>query len=107
VGCDAHDKSENHEHLLNRVILYLNDSVVGKMDEVRASGPRVHVEENVERQSLPVPAKSSSADGVSGFAERGRCHLSRASIDKVDVFLPKSRHADAGGGSGGRGAGHR
>ena len=46
VHYDAHDKSQNHEHVLNRVILYLNDSVVGKMDEVRASGPRIHVEEN-------------------------------------------------------------
>ena len=46
VHYDAHDKSQNHEHVLNRVILYLNDSVVGKMDEVRASAPRIHVEEN-------------------------------------------------------------
>ncbi len=47
VHYDAHDKSQNHEHVLNRVeFLHLNDSVVGKMDEVRASGPRIHVEEN-------------------------------------------------------------
>ena len=46
VHYDAHDKSQNHEHVLNRVILYLNDSVVGKMDEVRAAAPRIHIEEN-------------------------------------------------------------
>ncbi len=46
VHYDPHDKSENHEHVLNRVILYLNDSVVGNMDEVRAAPPRIHVEEN-------------------------------------------------------------
>ncbi|HUR33522.1 MAG TPA: hypothetical protein VM032_06980 [Vicinamibacterales bacterium] len=46
VHYDPHDRSQNHEHVLNRVVLYLNDSVVGKMDEVRASPPRIHIEEN-------------------------------------------------------------
>jgi hypothetical protein len=50
VHYDAHDKSQNHEHVLNRVILYLNDQVGGKMDEVRVSGPRIHVEENTSDQ---------------------------------------------------------
>ena len=46
VHYNPHDKSENHEHVLNRVNLYLNDSIFGKMDEVRASAPRIHIEEN-------------------------------------------------------------
>jgi hypothetical protein len=50
VHYDAHDKSQNHEHVLNRVNLYLNDSAFGKMDEVRASAPRIHVEENDSNQ---------------------------------------------------------
>ncbi len=50
VHYDPHDKSENHEHVLNRVNLYLNDSAFGKMDEVRAAAPRIHIEENDSNQ---------------------------------------------------------
>ena len=46
VHYDAHDKGENHQHVLNRVVLYLNDQPGAKTDEVRASGPGTHVEEN-------------------------------------------------------------
>jgi hypothetical protein len=46
VHYDAHDKGERHEHLLNRVVLYLNDQPGAKTDEVRVSGPGTHTEEN-------------------------------------------------------------
>jgi hypothetical protein len=50
VHYDAHDKGENHQHVLNRVVLYLNDQPGAKTDEVRASGPGTHVEENASDQ---------------------------------------------------------
>ena len=46
IHFDAHDKGENHEHRLNRVVLYLNDQTGGKTDETRIAGPATHVEEN-------------------------------------------------------------
>lgn len=41
-----HEKGENHEHRLNRVVLYLNDQTGGKKDETRIAGAATHVEEN-------------------------------------------------------------
>jgi len=46
------ESSKNHEHVLQRVILYLNDSPVGKTDEVRMGAPRIHVEENPSDQPM-------------------------------------------------------
>jgi hypothetical protein len=46
VHYDAHDKGELHEHLLNRVVLYLNDQPGAKKDEVRLSGAGTHTEQN-------------------------------------------------------------
>src|SRR5271154_4173569 len=46
VHYDAHDKGERHEHLLNRVVLYLNDQPGAKKDEVRLSGAGTHTEQN-------------------------------------------------------------
>jgi hypothetical protein len=46
VHYDAHDKGERHEHILNRVVLYLNDQPGAKADDVRLSGPAIHTEEN-------------------------------------------------------------
>lgn len=46
VHYDAHDKGVEHEHLLNRVVLYLNDQTGAKADDVRMSGAGVHTEEN-------------------------------------------------------------
>ena len=46
----AEGTGKNHEHLFNRVILYLNDQANGKADEVRLGPPRVHVEENASGQ---------------------------------------------------------
>jgi hypothetical protein len=46
IHYDAHDRGAEHEHILNRVVVYLNDQTGGKADEVRISGAAVHTEEN-------------------------------------------------------------
>ena len=46
VHYDPHDKGELHEHILNRVVLYLNDQPGAKMDEIRVSGAGTHTEQN-------------------------------------------------------------
>jgi len=46
VHYDAHDKGVEHEHILNRVVLYLNDQTAAKADEVRMAGAGTHTEEN-------------------------------------------------------------
>ena len=46
VHYDAHDKGALHEHILNRVVLYLNDQPGAKADDVRMSGAGTHTEEN-------------------------------------------------------------
>ena len=46
VHYDAHDKGAEHEHILNRVVLYLNDQTAARADEVRMSGAGTHTEEN-------------------------------------------------------------
>jgi hypothetical protein len=46
IHYDAHAKSPEHEHILNRVVLFLNDQRAGKTDEVHMSGAVKHVEEN-------------------------------------------------------------
>jgi hypothetical protein len=46
VHYDPHDKGERHEHILNRVVLYLNDQPGAKQDEVRLSGAGTHTEQN-------------------------------------------------------------
>jgi len=40
------EKGALHEHLLNRVVLYLNDHPNAKADDVRVAGPATHTEEN-------------------------------------------------------------
>jgi hypothetical protein len=50
VHYDAHDQGERHEHLLNRVVLYLNDQPGAKADEVRMSGLGTHTEQNTGDQ---------------------------------------------------------
>ena len=39
-----------HEHLLNRVVVYLNDQPNAKADDVRMSGPATHTEKNASDQ---------------------------------------------------------
>ena len=50
VHYDAHDKGAEHEHLLNRVVLYLNDQPGAKTDEVRMAGAGTHTEQNASDQ---------------------------------------------------------
>ena len=50
VHYDPHDKGEEHEHILNRVVLYLNDQTGAKADEVRISGAGTHTEQNAGDQ---------------------------------------------------------
>lgn len=40
------EKSPLHEHLLNRVVVYLNDQPGGKADEARVAAAGTHTEEN-------------------------------------------------------------
>ena len=46
----AHEKGETHEHILNRVVVYLNDQPNAKADEVRIAGAATHAEENTSDQ---------------------------------------------------------
>ena len=46
VHYNAHDTGAEHEHLLNRVVVYMNDQPGAKADDVRASGPAKHTEQN-------------------------------------------------------------
>jgi len=40
------EKGEEHEHILNRVVLYLNDQTGAKADDVRMAGAATHAEQN-------------------------------------------------------------
>ena len=44
------EKGETHEHILNRVVLNLNDQTSGKADDVRIAGAATHAEENTSDQ---------------------------------------------------------
>lgn len=44
------EKSPAHQHMLNRVVLYLNDQSNAKADEVRMAGAATHTEENTSGQ---------------------------------------------------------
>ena len=44
------EKGQTHEHILNRVVLYLNDQTAAKADEVRMAGAGTHAEENASDQ---------------------------------------------------------
>lgn len=46
VHYGPHEKGETHEHILNRVVLYLNDQPNAKADDVRVAGAATHAEEN-------------------------------------------------------------
>jgi len=46
VHYEAHEKGATHEHVLNRVVLYLNDQTGAKADDVRTGGAVTHAEEN-------------------------------------------------------------
>src|SRR5262245_58918589 len=44
------EKSPTHQHMLNRVVLYLNDQPNAKADDVRMAGAATHTEENASGQ---------------------------------------------------------
>jgi len=44
------EKGERHEHILNRVVFYVNDQTAGKADDVRMAGAATHTEENASDQ---------------------------------------------------------
>jgi len=46
VHYEPHEKGQTHEHILNRVVFYLNDQSGAKADDVRVSGAATHAEEN-------------------------------------------------------------
>ena len=50
IHYDAHEKGEMHEHILNRVVVYLNDQRGGKANDVRMAGAATHAEENASDQ---------------------------------------------------------
>jgi hypothetical protein len=45
------EKSARHEHILNRVVFYLNDQTNTKADDVRMSGAATHIEANESSQT--------------------------------------------------------
>jgi hypothetical protein len=46
IHYDAHDKGAEHEPILNRVVIYLNDQAAAKADDVRMAGAATHTEKN-------------------------------------------------------------
>ena len=46
IHFDAHDQGATHQHVLNRVVLYLNDQPGAKADDVRVAGAATHAEAN-------------------------------------------------------------
>ena len=51
VHYEPREKGPTHEHMLNRVVLYLNDQTNAKADDVRMAGPAIHAEENASDRS--------------------------------------------------------
>jgi hypothetical protein len=50
VHYEPGEKGQTHEHILNRVVLYLNDQPGAKADDTRMSGAATHAEENASAQ---------------------------------------------------------
>jgi len=50
VHYEARDAGALHQHMLNRVVVYLNDQPGAKADDVRMSGPATHTEQNASDQ---------------------------------------------------------
>ena len=46
IHFEPHDKGAEHEHVLNRVVVYLNDQANAKADDVRMAGAATHTEQN-------------------------------------------------------------
>lgn len=50
VHYEGHDTGALHQHMLNRIVVYLNDQPGAKADDVRMSGPATHTEQNTSDQ---------------------------------------------------------
>jgi hypothetical protein len=50
IHFEPHDKGPRHEHILDRIVLYLNDQERAKSDDVRVAGAATHTEENASGQ---------------------------------------------------------
>jgi hypothetical protein len=50
IHFEPHDKGQQHEHILNRIVLYLNHQERAMADDVRMAGAATHTEENVSGQ---------------------------------------------------------
>jgi hypothetical protein len=50
VHYEPREKGQTHEHILNRVVVYLNDQPGAKADDVRIAGAATHAEENASDQ---------------------------------------------------------
>ena len=50
VHYGPNEKGQTHEHILNRVVVYLNDQPNAKADDVRMAGAATHAEENASDQ---------------------------------------------------------
>jgi hypothetical protein len=50
IHFEPHDKGQRHEHILNRVVLHLNDQEHANADDVHMAGAATHTEENASRQ---------------------------------------------------------
>jgi hypothetical protein len=50
VHYGPNEKGQTHEHILNRVVLYLNDQPNAKAGDVRMAGAATHAEENASAQ---------------------------------------------------------
>ena len=50
IHFEPHEKSPSHQHMLNRVVVYLNDQGAAKADDVRIAGAATHTEENATDQ---------------------------------------------------------
>ena len=46
VHYEPREKGQTHEHILNRVVVYLNDQPGAQADDVRVAGAATHAEEN-------------------------------------------------------------
>ena len=47
IHYEPREKGATHEHILNRVVVYLNDQAAAKADDVRMAGAATHAEENI------------------------------------------------------------
>jgi hypothetical protein len=50
VHYDARETGAQHQHMLNRIVVYLNDQPGAKADDIRMSGPATHTEQNASDQ---------------------------------------------------------